>query len=132
MRAPTLALVTLVAAGLATVAGSASALTCFVVLDRTDNVIYRDVYPPVDLSEQGRGERDAMRARGEFMMFMDAEQCPRLEFFTGAAGTVGLRLDQTMSPAVEVTRPAANAKPAPATTAAPRTPASRAPATKSN
>lgn len=129
MRATTLAVVTFVAAGLAAVAGSASAVTCFMVFDRTENVIYRDVYPPVDLSDQGRAEREAMRARGEFMMFMDSEQCPRLEFFTGAAGTVALRLDQTMSPD-DVARPAANAKPAPATAPAPKARAPRASAAK--
>jgi hypothetical protein len=101
-------------------------LTCFVVLDRTENVIYRDVYPPVDLSEAGRAERDAMRGRGEFMMFMDSEQCPRLEFFTGAAGTVALRLDQTLSPAMEITRepakPASQARQAPQARPAPQAP----------
>lgn len=99
-------------------AGDASAVTCYVVLDRTENVLYRDVYPPVDLSEAGRAERDAMRARGEFLLFMESEQCPRLEFFTGAAGTVALRLDQTLSPAMEITKepskPAAAPAPRPA------------------
>jgi hypothetical protein len=111
-----LAVAAIAAAGLFVVAGEAAALTCYVVFDRTENVTYRDVYPPVDLSEAGRAERDAMRSRGEFLMFMESEQCPRLEFFTGAAGTVALRLDQTLSPTAEGTRqsakPAAAASPA--------------------
>jgi len=36
------------------------------VFDRTENVIYRDVFPPVDLSDAGKADRDAMRQRGEF------------------------------------------------------------------
>lgn len=95
-----LALAVIAAAGLG-VANDSRAVTCYVVMDRTDNVLYRDVYPPVDMSDAGRAERNAMRTRGEFLFFMESEQCPRLEFFTGAAGTVGLRLDQTSTPAVD-------------------------------
>lgn len=119
-----LAVAAFVAASLSVAAGDARALTCYIVFDRTENVLYRDVYPPVDLSDAGRAERDAMRARGEFMMFMESDQCPRLEFFTGAAGTVSLRLDQTLSPTTEVTRE--QAKPAPPAPRAPRKPAAKA------
>lgn len=76
----------------------AGAVTCFVVLDRNDNVIYRDALPPVDLSDAGKAAREAMRARGEFMMFHEVESCPRLEFFTGGAGTTAVRLDQALAP----------------------------------
>lgn len=124
MRPIALAAAALVAAGLSAVAGEARALTCYVVFDRTDNVLYRDVYPPVDLSDAGRAEREAMRRRGEFLLFMESEQCPRLEFFTGAAGTVAVRLDQTLSPALEVTREPG--KPPPQAPRAPRKPAAKA------
>jgi hypothetical protein len=124
-----LAIAAFVAAGLSVAAGAAEALTCYVVFDRTENVLYRDVYPPVDLSDAGRAEREAMRARGEFMMFMESEQCPRLEFFTGSAGTVALRLDQTLSPTMEITReparPAARAPQPPQSPPAPRKPAAK-------
>ena len=30
--------------------GPAAALTCYFLIDRNDNVVYRDTYPPVDLS----------------------------------------------------------------------------------
>lgn len=118
-----LAVAVSVAAGLSVAAGVAEALTCYIVFDRTENVLYRDVYPPVDLSDAGRAERDAMRARGEFMVFMESEQCPRLEFFTGTAGTVALRLDQTLSPTVET--PREPAKRAPLAPRAPRKPAAK-------
>ena len=91
--------------------GIAHALTCYVVFDRADNVIYRDLYPPVDLSDAGRAERDAMRSRGEFLLFVESDQCPRIEYFTGTAGNVSLRLDETLAPSP---KPAADpAKPAP-------------------
>ena len=121
---PTLTLAaTALAAGLCA-AGDVSAVTCYVVFDRTENVLYRDVYPPVDLSEAGRADRDAMRARGEFLLFMESEVCPRLEFFTGAAGNVALRLDQTLSPALEITKEPS--KPAPASPRPARKPAAKA------
>jgi len=107
----------LVAATLGLAAPAARAVTCFVVFDRTENVVYRDVFPPVDLSDAGKAEREAMRQRGEFLMFMDAEQCPRLEFLTGAAGNIALRLDDTLAPTREPARPAAPTMPK-----APRTP----------
>jgi hypothetical protein len=84
----------LVAATLPLAARDASALTCYVVFDRSDNVTYRDVYPPVDLSDAGRAEREAMRRRGEYLLFLETDQCPRIEYFTGNAGTIGLQLDQ--------------------------------------
>ena len=31
----------------------ASAVTCYIVLDRNENVVYQDIYPPVDLSDEG-------------------------------------------------------------------------------
>lgn len=110
------------------VAADSHAITCYVVMDRTDNVLYRDVYPPVDMSEAGRADRDALRRRGEFLFFMEAEQCPRLEYFTGVAGNVALRLDQTVAPPSDAAP--TPAKPAPAREAAPRAP--RKPAPKTN
>ena len=119
-----LAIAAIVAAGLTTTAGEAEALTCYVVFDRSENVLYRDVYPPVDLSDAGRDEREAMLRRGEFLLFMESDLCPRVEFFTGAAGSVALRLDQTLSPATQTAREPA--KPAPQAPRAPRKPAAKA------
>ena len=34
-------------------------------------------------------------------MFLESEQCPRIEYFTGAAGSVRLRLEDTMAPSVQ-------------------------------
>ena len=114
--------VALAALTLAAAASQAQAVTCYVVYDRTENVIYRDVIPPVDLSDAGAQEREAMRKRGETMMFMESDTCPRLEFFTGGAGNIGLRLDDALAPSPNAVAPAA----APAKPAAPRKPAPKA------
>ena len=77
--------------------GSAAALTCYFVIDRNDNVIYRDTLPPVDLSDQGTAERDRMRRRGEHLISMESDRCPALEFFTGNAGSSALNVDQVVA-----------------------------------
>jgi len=125
MNPRTTVLAAALAAVLALAAAEAQAITCYVVFDRTENVIYRDVYPPVDLSEAGTAERESMRRRGEYMLFMEVDTCPRLEFFTGVAGNVGVRLEEALAPSAEA-KPA-DAKPAEAK--APRAP--RKPAPKS-
>ena len=106
---------------------AAQAVTCFVVMDRSENVIYRDVLPPVDLSDAGKPAREAMRQRGEHFLFLEAESCPRMEFFTGGAGNVALALDQTLAPTTVQAKPAAEAPAKPAA-AAPARPAAAAPA----
>jgi hypothetical protein len=75
-------------------AGSAAAVTCYVVMDRNDNVVYRSTVPPVDLSDQGAAARERMRQRGEYLMFGDYDMCPGITFFTGAGGSKGLALDE--------------------------------------
>ena len=62
--------------------------TCYFVLDRNDNTIYRGTQPPVDMSERGAAERDAMRARGDYLMFVETEPCAPLQFVIGP-GTPG-------------------------------------------
>lgn len=81
-------------AALALLAGSASAITCYTVLDRSDNVVYRGIIPPIDLSDQGQAERDAMRQRGQHLIAMDTDRCLGVEYFTGAAGSSTLTVDQ--------------------------------------
>ena len=39
--------------------GAANAITCYTVLDRSDNTIYQDTQPPVDMSETGAADREA-------------------------------------------------------------------------
>ena len=93
MRRKTLAWIA-AGAGLLCSAGPASAMNCYTVLDRNDNVVYRGTVPPVDLSDRGAPEREAMRQRGQHMIAMDSDRCPGVEFFTGSAGSSALTVDQ--------------------------------------
>jgi len=69
----------LFAAALGLVAGAAAlpaeALVCNIVFDRNDQVIYRDVTPPLDLSDGGSRAQAAMRQRGEYLMVIDTDRC---------------------------------------------------------
>jgi hypothetical protein len=78
-------------------AATAHAVTCNIVLDRNDSVIYRDVAPPVDLSDRGRDARAAMRQRGEFLMMIEADQCPPFVATTNAAGITGASVEEIVA-----------------------------------
>ena len=79
---------------LAALAGTAAAVNCYELMDRNDNVVYRGSLPPVDMSENGAPEREAMRARGQHLIAMNVDRCLGIEYFTGAAGTTTLSVDQ--------------------------------------
>lgn len=72
----------LFAAALGLAAGAAAvpaeALICNIVFDRNDQVIYRDVTPPLDLSDGGSRARAAMRQRGEYLMVIDTDRCAQV------------------------------------------------------
>jgi hypothetical protein len=75
----------------------AAAVTCYMVMDRSDNVVYRSSVPPVDLSDQGAAAREAMRRRGEYLLFGEFESCPGVAFLTGASGSRALSLDDVVN-----------------------------------
>jgi hypothetical protein len=102
----------------------ASAVTCYLLIDANDNVVYQDIYPPYDLSDSGAEERKASRARNEHMIAMETDRCQRLELIAGPG--VGLRIN------LEEMSDALGSLNKPATTAPGATPAKRsgnAPAT---
>ena len=72
----------LFAAALGLVAGATSlpagAMVCNIVFDRNDQVIYRDVTPPLDLSDGGSRAQAAMRQRGEYLMVIDTDRCAQV------------------------------------------------------
>lgn len=92
---------------------SASGMTCYLVLDRNDNVIYQDIFPPLDLSDAGDAERKAMRARNEHMIAMETDRCPRLELVAGQ-GAGRINLEQMSEPMM--LKPSADPDNAPAIT----------------
>lgn len=94
-------------------AGSAQAITCYVVYDRNDNIGYQGSQPPVDMSDQGAAEREAMRRRGEHLINMEADHCPPIVFFTGSSGTVYLRVDEVVAGMPVLTTSGNSAVPAP-------------------
>ena len=84
----------LVGISLGVAQGAAHANACYFVYDRNDNVIYRDPQPPVDMSDRGAASRDAMRQRGEYLMFYDTDRCAPLAFLTGPGTPGTLSVDQ--------------------------------------
>ena len=75
----------------------AFASTCYFVYDRSDTVIYRDAQPPVDMSARGVNARDAMRQRGEYLMFVDTAPCAPLAFLTGPGTPGTLSVDEIVA-----------------------------------
>jgi len=91
----------------------ASAVTCYLVLDRNDNVVYQDIYPPVDLSDEGAAERKAMRARNEHMIAMETDRCAPLEFVGGAGTGPRINLENMGDPILGAAKPATGAPASP-------------------
>jgi hypothetical protein len=75
------------------IAGTAAARTCYTLLDRNDNVVYRDRFPPVDLRDQGEAARAQLRARGEYLLISEEEQCQQVTFVSGPGGSTALSVD---------------------------------------
>jgi len=86
------------AAALATLAATpAQAVVCYTLLDRNDNIEYRGTIPPVDLSDQGAAAREKLRKNGEQLVWMEFDSCPAIVYFTGAAGSKNLTVDQIVA-----------------------------------
>lgn len=75
------------------IAGPAAARTCYTLLDRNDNVVYRDTFSPVDLSDQGEAARVQLRQRGEYLLISEEEQCQQVRFVFGPGGSTALSVD---------------------------------------
>jgi hypothetical protein len=75
------------------VSTAAGAYTCYLLYDRSDNLVYRDTLSPVDMSEQGASQREAMRQRGDYLVIADADRCPQVAFVFGSAGSSALSVD---------------------------------------
>jgi hypothetical protein len=111
-------------------AGPAAAVTCYEILDRSDNVIYRGTIAPVDLSDKGASEREALRQRGQHLIAMEVDRCIGVEYFTGSAGSAALTVDQIVG-GIQTMRgssPGGVAPPASGASSAPVPAGARAPA----
>lgn len=92
-----LALLALVAAA------PAAAYECYVIVDRNNEVVYQDVTPPIDLSSEGAGSRDSIRARGQQLVTLDTQSCPAIDrgHLTGKGGPASVEeIVAGMRPAV--------------------------------
>ena len=74
-------------------AGAASARTCYTLFDRNNNVVYRDAFSPVDLSDQGEAARAQLRQRGEYLLISEEERCQQVTFIAGPGETTALSVD---------------------------------------
>jgi hypothetical protein len=56
-----------------------AAFNCYLIVDRSNEVTYQGTVAPVDLSDEGAPERNAMRTRGEQLIVMDTDTCPAID-----------------------------------------------------
>jgi len=70
-------------------AGSASAVACFTLMNKSDEVIYRGYDSPVDLSAAGAADRDAMRRRGEYLIIGYPDDCLLVSASRWTTGSYG-------------------------------------------
>ena len=77
--------------------GVAAGWTCYLVYDRNGVTIYQDMMPPVDMSDRGFNEREAIRNRGELLLIIDTERCPQLTFSIGSGGTHAINFDSALA-----------------------------------
>lgn len=88
------------------VAQSAAAITCYLILDRNDAVVYRDSTPPFDLSETNSPQRTVLRQRGHHLMIAEFENCYSVGYVTTAAGGGTVTVDEIvmqLKPAIGTT-----------------------------
>jgi hypothetical protein len=64
---------------LAGAAAPAAAFNCYAIVDRTNEVIYQDTLPPIDLSDEGDAARNALRAKGQQLITMNTDRCPAID-----------------------------------------------------
>ena len=76
-------IIALAGAALTVAAGVATASTCYVILDAKETVVYRASTPPVDMSDRGAAAREALRQRGNYLLFMETQQCAPIGFENG-------------------------------------------------
>lgn len=108
-------------------AGTATAGTCYVVLDRTDTVIFRDVTPPFDLSDGKSPERAAMRQRGEHLLIADFDKCEPAGYISPTTGGTTASVDDIVTQLKPAIAPSMGSRQGNAAKAAPgAAPAARA------
>jgi hypothetical protein len=87
----------LATASLLLAAAPASAVNCYMIVDRADHVVYQNLQSPVDLSDKGAAARQAMRARGDQLIAMDSDVCPSIDTRHLATGDKPATVDEIVA-----------------------------------
>lgn len=103
MRTPAIA--SLVTAAFLAIAGPALAAPCFLIIDRNDVVVYRDLTPPFDLGKPQSAERAALRQRGHLLLMAEFEQCYPVGYISATTGQTTATVDEIvmqLKPAIAI------------------------------
>ena len=92
MRTPVVA--SLVTAAFLAVAGQAVAAPCYLVIDKNDVVVYRDLTPPFDLGPVQSPERTALRQRGQLLLVAEFEKCYPVGYISATTGQTTASVDE--------------------------------------
>lgn len=92
MRTPAIAM--LITAAFMTVAGPAVAAPCFLIIDRNDVVIYRDLLPPFDLGPTQSPDRAALRQRGHLLLVAEFDRCNPVGYISATTGRTTATVDE--------------------------------------
>jgi len=85
-------------------ATTAAAAPCYIIVDRNDAVVYRDVQPPFDLSEPNAPERAVLRKRGHHLIVAEFERCYAVGYISPTTGATTASVDEIvmkLQPAIE-------------------------------
>ncbi len=97
--------VALAGAALVAAAVAAEASTCYVILDARETIVYRAPVAPVDMSDRGTAARDALRRKGDYLMFMETDGCSPIGFGSGWANSSQTPLADSASNIRSITAP---------------------------
>ena len=77
--------------------GTATAAPCYVIYDRNDAVVYRDLVPPFDLSETNSPARAALRARGQHLLIAEFDDCFAVGYISSRTGGTTATVDEIVA-----------------------------------
>ncbi|MEO6564406.1 MAG: hypothetical protein ABIO63_00075 [Casimicrobiaceae bacterium] len=84
----------LVTAACLAFAGPAVAAPCYLIIDKNDVVIYRDLNPPIDLGPVRSPARTALRQRGQLLLVAEFEQCYPVGQISASTGQTTASVDE--------------------------------------
>ncbi len=74
---------------------AATAAPCYVILDRDDQVVYRDFKPPFDMSDYNAPERAMMRSKGQHLLVAEfGDECNAVGFISPTTGATTASVEE--------------------------------------